>query len=82
MAKLAGNPEAVQHAADSFINQIRMKIALMSGNPETTTGGNVLKFSTPLFVSTSVLFGAVKGRKRGGKRNPRKRKKNKSRCAV
>src|SRR5690554_1157062 len=27
-----------------FINQIRMKIGVMFGNPETTTGGNVLKF--------------------------------------
>src|SRR6204780_49061 len=27
-----------------FINQIRMKIGLMFGNPETTTGGNALKF--------------------------------------
>src|ERR1700753_2870594 len=27
-----------------FINQIRMKIGLMYGNPETTTGGNALKF--------------------------------------
>jgi len=28
----------------SFINQIRMKIGVMFGNPETTTGGNALKF--------------------------------------
>ena len=28
-----------------FINQIRMKIGVMFGNPETTTGGNALKFS-------------------------------------
>jgi len=27
-----------------FINQIRMKIGVMFGNPETTTGGNALKF--------------------------------------
>jgi recombination protein RecA len=27
-----------------FINQIRMKIGIMFGNPETTTGGNALKF--------------------------------------
>jgi recombination protein RecA len=27
-----------------FINQIRMKIGVMYGNPETTTGGNALKF--------------------------------------
>ncbi len=29
-----------------FINQIRMKIGVMFGNPETTTGGNALKFYT------------------------------------
>src|SRR2546427_122262 len=28
----------------AFINQIRMKIGVMFGNPETTTGGNALKF--------------------------------------
>jgi recombination protein RecA len=31
-----------------FINQIRMKIGVMFGNPETTTGGNALKFYTTL----------------------------------
>ncbi|MDH5586358.1 MAG: recombinase RecA [Nitrospirota bacterium] len=32
------------HASLIFINQIRMKIGVMFGNPETTTGGNALKF--------------------------------------
>ncbi|MGH7826221.1 MAG: recombinase RecA [Candidatus Binatia bacterium] len=32
------------HAVVAFINQIRMKIGVMFGNPETTTGGNALKF--------------------------------------
>ncbi|MDR2071828.1 MAG: recombinase RecA [Spirochaetaceae bacterium] len=31
-----------------FINQIRMKIGIMFGNPETTTGGNALKFYSSL----------------------------------
>jgi recombination protein RecA len=31
-----------------FINQIRMKIGMMFGNPETTTGGNALKFYSSL----------------------------------
>lgn len=31
-----------------FINQIRMKIGVMFGNPETTTGGNALKFYTTM----------------------------------
>jgi recombination protein RecA len=32
------------HTTVVFINQIRMKIGIMFGNPETTTGGNALKF--------------------------------------
>jgi recombination protein RecA len=32
------------HCVLVFINQIRMKIGIMFGNPETTTGGNALKF--------------------------------------
>ncbi|MFY9269140.1 MAG: recombinase RecA [Candidatus Manganitrophaceae bacterium] len=32
------------HTCVVFINQIRMKIGVMFGNPETTTGGNALKF--------------------------------------
>ncbi len=35
-------------AAMIFINQIRMKIGVMFGNPETTTGGNALKFYASL----------------------------------
>ena len=35
-------------AAVVFINQIRMKIGVMFGNPETTTGGNALKFYASL----------------------------------
>ena len=33
-----------------FVNQIRMKIGVMFGNPETTTGGNALKFYSSLRV--------------------------------
>ena len=35
---------AKTNATVIFINQIRMKIGVMFGNPETTTGGNALKF--------------------------------------
>ena len=35
---------AKSHTSIVFINQIRMKIGVMFGNPETTTGGNALKF--------------------------------------
>jgi recombination protein RecA len=37
-----------QNAVVIFINQIRMKIGVMFGNPETTTGGNALKFYASL----------------------------------
>jgi recombination protein RecA len=37
-----------QNAVVIFINQIRMKIGVMYGNPETTTGGNALKFYATL----------------------------------
>ena len=36
-----------------FINQIRMKIGVMFGSPETTTGGNALKFYAR-YASTSA----------------------------
>jgi recombination protein RecA len=36
------------HTCLIFINQIRMKIGVMFGNPETTTGGNALKFYSSL----------------------------------
>lgn len=43
MRKLAGTISETQTMV-VFINQIRMKIGVMFGNPETTTGGNALKF--------------------------------------
>ncbi|HCB0645417.1 TPA: recombinase RecA [Klebsiella variicola subsp. variicola] len=43
MRKLKGNINTSK-AIVLFINQIRMKIGVMFGNPETTTGGNALKF--------------------------------------
>ncbi|ENR8888258.1 recombinase RecA [Citrobacter koseri] len=43
MRKLKGNINNSK-AIVIFINQIRMKIGVMFGNPETTTGGNALKF--------------------------------------
>ncbi|MBL0690263.1 MAG: recombinase RecA [Alphaproteobacteria bacterium] len=43
LKKLAGSVSR-SNAIVIFINQIRMKIGVMYGNPETTTGGNALKF--------------------------------------
>ncbi len=42
-----------------FINQIRMKIGVMFGNPETTTGGNALKFYASVRVDIRRV-GAIK----------------------
>lgn len=43
MRKLAGEVSKTKTIV-IFINQLRMKIGVMFGNPETTTGGNALKF--------------------------------------
>ena len=42
-----------------FINQIRMKIGVMFGNPETTTGGNALKFYSSVRMEIRRI-GAIK----------------------
>lgn len=44
-----------------FINQIRMKIGVMFGNPETTTGGNALKFYASVRMEIRRV-GAIKDR--------------------
>ncbi|MFA6018724.1 MAG: recombinase RecA [Rhodospirillales bacterium] len=44
-----------------FINQIRMKIGVMFGNPETTTGGNALKFYASVRLEIRRI-GAIKER--------------------
>ncbi len=44
-----------------FINQIRMKIGVMFGNPETTTGGNALKFYSSVRMEIRRI-GAIKDR--------------------
>ena len=42
-----------------FINQIRMKIGVMFGNPETTSGGNALKFYSSVRMDIRRI-GAIK----------------------
>ena len=44
-----------------FINQIRQKIGVMFGNPETTTGGNALKFYASVRIDIRRI-GAIKSR--------------------
>jgi len=44
-----------------FINQIRMKIGIMFGNPETTTGGNALKFYASVRMDIRRIGSIKKG---------------------
>jgi recombination protein RecA len=44
-----------------FINQIRMKIGVMFGNPETTTGGNALKFYASVRLDIRRIGSIKKG---------------------
>jgi len=58
MRKLTGNLKQSNCMA-IFINQIRMKIGVMFGNPETTTGGNALKFYASVRIDIRRI-GSVK----------------------
>ena len=55
---------ALQHAMVIFINQIRMKIGVMYGSPETTSGGNALKFYASVRLDIRRI-GAIKEREQG-----------------
>ena len=58
LRKLAGNIKRA-NVLVIFINQIRMKIGVMFGNPETTTGGNALKFYASVRLDIRRI-GAIK----------------------
>jgi recombination protein RecA len=58
LRKLTGNIKR-SNAIVIFINQIRMKIGVMFGNPETTTGGNALKFYASVRLDIRRI-GAIK----------------------
>ena len=68
LRKLTGVDLASPSTMVIFINQIRMKIGVMFGNPETTTGGNALKFYASVRLDIRRI-GAIKER-RGGRRQP------------
>ncbi len=51
-----------------FINQIRMKIGVMFGNPETTTGGNALKFYSSVRLDIRSIGRIKKGENTLGNR--------------
>ena len=58
LRKLTGNIKR-SNALVVFINQIRLKIGVMFGNPETTTGGNALKFYASVRLDIRRI-GAIK----------------------
>ena len=58
LRKLTANIKR-SHSLVIFINQIRMKIGVMFGNPETTTGGNALKFYASVRLDIRRI-GAIK----------------------
>ena len=60
-----------------FINQIRMKIGVMYGNPETTTGGNALKFYASVRMDIRRIASLKQGQDVIGNRTRVKVKKNK-----
>ncbi len=60
-----------------FINQIRMKIGVMFGNPETTTGGNALKFYASVRVDIRRIGQIKDGENIAGNRTKVKVVKNK-----
>ena len=60
-----------------FINQIRMKIGVMFGNPETTTGGNALKFYSSVRMDIRRIAALKQGQDMIGSRTRVKVVKNK-----
>jgi recombination protein RecA len=60
LRKLTGSISK-SHTMVIFINQIRMKIGVMFGNPETTTGGNALKFYSSVRLDIRRI-GTIKDR--------------------
>ncbi len=60
LRKLAGNIKR-SNTLVVFINQLRMKIGVMFGNPETTTGGNALKFYASVRLDIRRVGATKKG---------------------
>jgi recombination protein RecA len=60
LRKLTGNIKRA-NVLVVFINQIRMKIGVMFGNPETTTGGNALKFYASVRLDIRRIGSIKKG---------------------
>ena len=78
LRKLAGNISKT-NCVVIFINQLRMKIGVMYGNPETTTGGNALKFYSSVRLDVRKIEAIKSGTEIVGNRTRVKVIKNK--CA-
>ena len=65
------------HCSLIFINQLRMKIGVMFGNPETTTGGNALKFYASVRLDIRKVASIKEGEEVVGNRTRVKVVKNK-----
>jgi len=76
LRKLTGNIKR-SNTLVIFINQIRMKIGVMFGNPETTTGGNALKFYASVRLDIRRIEAIKKGDEVVGSRTRVKVVKNK-----
>ena len=76
MRKLTGIVSKTK-ATVIFINQIRMKIGVMFGNPETTTGGNALKFYASVRIDIRRIGQIKEGENISGNRTKIKVVKNK-----
>ncbi len=76
LRKLTANLNKSQTAL-IFINQIRMKIGVMFGNPETTTGGNALKFYSTMRLDIRKMTALKEGQDVIGNRTKVKVVKNK-----
>ncbi len=76
LRKLTANLNKSQTAL-VFINQIRMKIGVMFGNPETTTGGNALKFYSTMRLDIRKMTALKEGQDVIGNRTKVKVVKNK-----
>jgi recombination protein RecA len=76
LRKLTGTV-AKSNATVIFINQIRMKIGVMFGNPETTTGGNALKFYASVRLDVRRIAALKEGEEVVGNRTRVKVVKNK-----
>jgi recombination protein RecA len=65
------------HTIVIFVNQIRMKIGVMFGNPETTTGGNALKFYSSVRLDIRRMAAIKQGQEVIGSRTKVRVVKNK-----